>query len=761
MVAFPANAQRFGGSIAATADDVFVGETVNVSFPGEVYVYSRSAEWAESARLRVSDEADRFGRAMGAHGETLLVGASHANGGKGVVHVYRKNDEDEWIHVEKLAIEDGTESDNFGTAIAFDGNLALISAPWGREGSGKVYVFRQDDGGVFSQIGTLVEEEVEENFGRVLAIQGNTIFVGVPGYNDNLGRVYIFEQSGDTFLRTGILESGAAAAGDAFGSALAVTEDMVFVGMPMVAQRQGAVVIFRRNDAGVFEEVTQLRAFEPQRAARFGASLAFDEGVLWVGAPSENRNIGAIYRFAINRGQWGAAQRQQSILVPDNGPNFGATMAVAGDVAVVGAIGVDRREGAAVILSRDDGWQEQAMVINDIKGPAAITGAEVQCSEGEAHGWPCDNIDLVAFLPIHSMGGVRGSMANDIWGWTDPGTGHEYALVGRSDGTAFVDVTIPERPVYVGNLPMTAGSRANVWRDIKVYKDHAYVVADGAGEHGMQVFDLSQLRAVENMPVTFEETALYRNIHSAHNIVINEATGFAFAVGASGGGETCGGGLHMIDIRDPAAPVFAGCFADTSTGRRKTGYSHDAQCVIYHGPDTQHQGREICIGSNETALSISDVTDKGSPVAISVAVYPKVAYAHQGWLSEDHMYFYMNDEGDEPQELVDGTRTLIWDVTDLDDPILVHEYIAETTTTDHNLYIKGNLMYQANYGSGLRILDITTPDDPVEIGFFDTTPNEGGGGGAWSTYPYFESGVIVVTSMGEGLFVLKRRPADI
>ena len=125
-----------------------------------------------------------------------------------------------------------------------------------------------------------------------------------------------------------------------------------------------------------------------------------------------------------------------------------------------------------------------------------------------------------------------------------------------------------------------------------------------------------------------------------------------------------------------------------------------SQCVIYAGPDTEHAGKEICVGSNETALSIADVTDKENPTAISMVVYPNVAYAHQGWLSEDHEFFYMNDEGDEPQGLVDGTRTLVWDVRDLDEPILVHEYIAETTTTDHNLYIKDNLMYQSNYGSG-------------------------------------------------------------
>src|SRR5690606_24011601 len=205
---------------------------------------------------------------------------------------------------------------------------------------------------------------------------------------------------------------------------------------------------------------------------------------------------------------------------------------------------------------------------------------------------------------------------------------------------------------------------ANVWRDIKVYKNHAYVVADGSGPHGMQVFDLTRLRNVKDAPQTFTMDAHYTNINSAHNIVINEETGFAYAVGVNSGGETCGGGLHMIDIREPKNPKFAGCFADPQTGRANTGYSHDAQCVIYKGPDEQYKGREICLGANETMLSIADVTDKQNPKAISRASYPNVGYSHQGWLTEDHRFFYMDDELDELAGSVQRTRTIIWDLTD-------------------------------------------------------------------------------------------------
>src|SRR5690606_36290349 len=167
-------------------------------------------------------------------------------------------------------------------------------------------------------------------------------------------------------------------------------------------------------------------------------------------------------------------------------------------------------------------------------------------------------------------------------------------------------------------------------------------------------------------------------------------------------------------------PRFAGCFADNLTGRSGTGYTHDAQCVTYSGPDARYTGREICFGANETALSIADVTDKSNPQALSRASYPSVAYSHQGWLTEDQRHLYMNDELDEGQGYVTRTRTLIWDVADLEDPVLVTEHLGVESSTDHNLYIRGNLMYQANYASGLRILDITDREAPVEVGFFDT-----------------------------------------
>jgi choice-of-anchor B domain-containing protein len=218
-----------------------------------------------------------------------------------------------------------------------------------------------------------------------------------------------------------------------------------------------------------------------------------------------------------------------------------------------------------------------------------------------------------------------------------------------------------------------------------------------------------------------------------------------------------------VDVRTPTEPTFAGCFADVGTGMTGTGTTHDTQCVVYSGPDERYQGQEICFSSNETAVNIADVTDKKNPVSLARAEHPRTAYIHQGWLTEDQRYLYVNDELDEMNGITDKTRTLIWDVSQLDDPQFVTEFLLPVGAADHNLYIRGTTMYQANYASGLRVIDISDPESPREIGHFDTLPFGNDAPvfeGAFSNYPFFDSGVVVVTSIQEGLFIVKRSQTE-
>lgn len=368
------------------------------------------------------------------------------------------------------------------------------------------------------------------------------------------------------------------------------------------------------------------------------------------------------------------------------------------------------------------------------------------CVGGVAGGFPCSNIDLLAFMPLNTIGGTGGTEGNDIWGWTDPQTNKEYALMGLTNGTAFVDISNPTAPIFLGHLATATFS--SIWRDIKVYADHAFIVADFAGSHGVQVFDLTRLRNVTNPPVTFTEDGNFHGVGSAHNIVINEATGYAYAVG----GDTCNGGLHFINLQNPTSPTDAGCFSSD-------GYTHDAQCVVYTGPDTTYQGHEICFNSNEDTVTIVDVTNKAAPAQLAREPYPGSSYTHQGWVTEDQRYLLVDDEGDE-FDFGHSTRTYVWDIADLNDPVLLGSYTAAANigSVDHNLYVVGDLAYEANYSSGLRILDISNVSTAslTEVGYFDvyTANNSANYNGAWSVYPFFSSGVVIVSGIEQGLFIL-------
>lgn len=377
---------------------------------------------------------------------------------------------------------------------------------------------------------------------------------------------------------------------------------------------------------------------------------------------------------------------------------------------------------------------------------AQESGSEggIPCTLGFAGPYPCHNVDLLAYLPLN---GLAAGTAADIWGWTDPETGREYSILAHSSATTFVDVTDPVNPLIVGQLPAPVPNV--LWRDVKVYNNHAYIVGDGdfVLPHGLQIFDLTQLRDVNVIPAIFQQTARYAGFGHAHNIAINEDTGFAYVVGSN----TCSGGLHMIDLSDPVNPAFAGCFS-------QDGYTHDTQCVIYSGSDSEHRGKEICFASNVNTLTIVDVTNKNAPQMLSRTTYTGVGYAHQGWLSEDHAFFILGDEQD---ELNNGhnTHSYLWDLADLDAPVHFATYAGPTPAIDHNLFIKGHFVYESNYTSGLRILDASdiAQGNLAEVAFFDTHPASDAPvfAGTWSNYPFFGSGIVIVSNIEDGLYILR------
>jgi choice-of-anchor B domain-containing protein len=385
-----------------------------------------------------------------------------------------------------------------------------------------------------------------------------------------------------------------------------------------------------------------------------------------------------------------------------------------------------------------------------------FSNAQTPCNSGFAGVYPCNNIDLLSNLSIAELGGGTGIDGNDIWGWTDPLNGKEYAIMGLTTHTAFVDISTPTSPVYLGKLPSASTTQPNnIWRDVKIYNNHAFIVSE-AREHGMQVFDLTRLRGVTT-PQTFTMDAHYTGFGKCHNIAIDEVNGFAYAIGTmtyvlGGNGLSNGGGPHIINIQDPVNPVFVSEY-------NTQGYSHDAQIVVYNGPDTEHAGKQIYFGSNGNRVVVVDMTNKLAPVLLSSFTYSNTGYTHQGWLTENQKYFVLGDETDE-QSFGFNTKTIIVNMTNLDAPVLKFNYSGPTPAIDHNGYTKGNEFYLANYRAGMRIMDITDLDNSnmTEKGFFDTYPSSNSNrfNGAWSIFPYFASGSIIISDIESGLFVVKK-----
>jgi choice-of-anchor B domain-containing protein len=395
--------------------------------------------------------------------------------------------------------------------------------------------------------------------------------------------------------------------------------------------------------------------------------------------------------------------------------------------------------------------------------PSLCTHGMVDVHEG----YECDNVDLMSYISNQDLGSSHD--ANDIWGAAVGD--HFLAIVGHEDGTSFVDITNTLAPVILGFLPAydcgtvnLKCSKVSAWRDVKVYQNYAFIVSENRG-HGMQVISLAKV--LKYPAPILEADVHYAEFGNAHNIAINEESGYAYVVGT----KTCAGGLHIVDIHNPLAPEFVSCFADD-------GYTHDCQCVNYDEqyPDSEYYGREICFNYNEDTLTIVDVTDKDDIGVVSITPYEGSQYTHQGWLVEDGHHLLLDDELDEMRgTTVDHTddrnnfgartRSMVWNVEKLSQPYWESSFFSDKTVIDHNMYIHNGRAFQSNYCGGLRVLSVSDITNVHQVGFFDLAPDCDGPvfSGSWSNYPYYdhpenENGkyqIAVVTSIERGLYVVR------
>ena len=377
---------------------------------------------------------------------------------------------------------------------------------------------------------------------------------------------------------------------------------------------------------------------------------------------------------------------------------------------------------------------------------------------------------------------------SDIWGWNDTVNDHEYAIVGTTSGVAFVRVTDPTNPEFLGIVPTTnPATTRNFWWDIKSNGDFAYWTTE-VNDAPVFIFDLTRLHALDPVApgtnlfedATFDDGGKYVR---AHNIAINEDSERAYLVGVTHD-DFEDDAILILDVAGAKAlaPTLEGVI-DSNTEAGVEVDSHDVQVVTYNGPDGDHVGDEILINFNGGALNIQvwDVSVPAAPILLSETGYPGASFAHQGWLTEDHRYVVFGDEEDEifgisdPRnpDLPDTARTYFCDISDLDNidcnaPVT---FDSPAASIDHNLFVKGDRVYQAHYTAGVRVLEIDKDGDSTidqgdisEIAHMDTEPrlpnkhmnnNINIFVGPWGVFPFFGSDTIAASDGLNGLILMR------
>lgn len=309
-----------------------------------------------------------------------------------------------------------------------------------------------------------------------------------------------------------------------------------------------------------------------------------------------------------------------------------------------------------------------------------------------------------------------------IWGYAAP-DGKEYALLGANHGTYFIDVTDST------NIHTVAFLKADDshWREIKIVNHYAYIGEQVFSNTGyLQIVNLDYLPDSVHLEAIFDST--FKTIHTLsidvlgddHYIYIN---GPLDVEGNSG--------VHILDISNSVHPV--------EVGRYSTAWIHDSHIrgnLLY------------ACDFNAGNIDIVDISDKRNPTLI--AQINNCGYAlHSCWTTADGDYLMTCNEAD-------AFPSHIYDVRDFENITEVANYRGDTTAVVHNTYIKNNFAYIANDVGGFRVVDITKPNVPVEVGYYDTyTDSLTHSHGCFGAYPFLPSGKILASDRESGLYVFR------
>ncbi len=387
----------------------------------------------------------------------------------------------------------------------------------------------------------------------------------------------------------------------------------------------------------------------------------------------------------------------------------------------------------------------------------------VACDKGMADVFPCNSMDLVSHFPLNQMSSGPDS-ANDVWGHVDLNSGIEYALIGLKNSTAIFNLTDPENPTEVATVPGLVAS----WRDIKVYQyyseadsrwfAYAYVSTDGAAD-GVAIIDLNELprtaTLVKNdLRNTNAHNVYISNVDYSTGVAINDRTARLHVLGSN----VYGGAHRSYSLETPKQPTEA----YVPTDKTRNDYTHDGSSMVVTdervATQCEREGDEcdVFLDFNEGSMRLWDQTVPTETSQLSSISYQNAEYVHSGWWTEDQRYVFLHDELDEMRNSL-NTTVRVFDVSNLKLPSLAATWTGPTTAIDHNGYVRGNRYYMSNYERGITVLDITNPEAPSEIGFFDTFPTNDTTvfNGAWGVYPFLPSGLILASDINSGLYVIK------
>jgi len=431
-------------------------------------------------------------------------------------------------------------------------------------------------------------------------------------------------------------------------------------------------------------------------------------------------------------------------------------------------VGVDRRFRQALMRLGFKWAADLASgrlgIVDDSPAPALQAGAAVpaNCVQGQAGQFPCRNIDLRAQIALNQFS-TRPTSAANVWGFVNLNDNREYAVVGLNNGTAVVDVTDAANPREVGTIP----GNVSAWREVKIYQEFhaptnrfrafAYVTTEAPGS-GVQVIALGALPASISLAATILDTSdqhtdYVSNIDYATNMALPGAQAYLWVAGSN----LASGAWRVYSLANAAQPQLI------RVAPAGTQYVHDATSLYVTDArttqcDQGHNPCEIYVDFNENTVDLWDVTEKANPVRLSSTAYSDSTYTHSGWPSADQRHIFVHDELEEIR-LGRFTQIYMMSLNDLRNPFIVANYQGPDTTTDHNGYTTGNLLYVSHYRRGLVVFDTTIPQQLREVAHFDTflapVANSAGTDGAWGVYPFFPSGTVVVSDISNGLFVLR------